>query len=36
MGRPGKAMKVEVAQKKVSSTRVQDGSECQPGRTGLR
>lgn len=29
-------MKVDVAQKNVSLTRTQDGSECQPGRVGLK
>lgn len=35
IGRPGKAMKVDRAQKNVSSTRMQLGSEAQPDIIGL-
>lgn len=35
MGIPGKEMNVDVAQKKVPLTCVQEGSECHPGKTGL-
>jgi hypothetical protein len=36
MGSPGNEMNVDVTQKKVPLTGVQDGSECHPGRTGFK